>query len=135
MAGASSRVRCSSFVCQRAPKDPPTIPPMTPPAETPAFAHELPELDHNEIVGWEAAPALGRFSAVFLDDCDLHPRARERIALTRELIEPSAAATFVVETRGETRTDERRHKRGAHGARLCPECRGRRPRREGAHRQ
>jgi glucose/mannose-6-phosphate isomerase len=74
-------------------------------AETPAFAHDLPELDHNEIVGWEGAPRLGRFSAVFLDDCDLHPRARQRIALTRTLVEPSAAATFVVETRGETRTE------------------------------
>jgi glucose/mannose-6-phosphate isomerase len=74
-------------------------------AQIPAFAHELPELDHNEIVGWEGAPAHGRFSAVFLDDCDLHPRARQRIALTRELVEPSAAATFVVETRGESRTE------------------------------
>src|SRR4029450_12670919 len=27
---------------------------------------------------------------------------------------------------GETRTDERRHKTGAHGSRLCPECRARR---------
>ena len=74
-------------------------------SKLPAFAHELPELDHNEIVGWAGAPGLGRFSAVFLDDCDLHPRVRQRIALTRELIEPTAAATFVVETRGETRAE------------------------------
>ena len=45
-------------------------------ASAPAFAAELPELDHNEIVGWEGAAGLGRFSAVFLDDCDLHPRVR-----------------------------------------------------------
>ena len=43
-------------------------------AKVPAFAHELPELDHNEIVGWSGAAELGRFSAVFLDDSDLHPR-------------------------------------------------------------
>ena len=43
-------------------------------AKIPASPHELPELDHNEIVGWEGAGELGRFSAVFLDDSDLHPR-------------------------------------------------------------
>ena len=26
-------------------------------AKQPAFTHELPEIDHNEIVGWEGAPA------------------------------------------------------------------------------
>jgi glucose/mannose-6-phosphate isomerase len=71
----------------------------------PAFAHELPELDHNEILGWEGAAELGRFSAVFLDDSDLHPRVRQRITLTRALIEESAAATFVVASRGESRTE------------------------------
>jgi glucose/mannose-6-phosphate isomerase len=70
-----------------------------------AFAHELPELDHNEIVGWSGAREQGRFSAVFLDDCGLHPRARQRVALTRELVEPSAAGTFVVETRGHSPTE------------------------------
>jgi glucose/mannose-6-phosphate isomerase len=74
-------------------------------AKVPAFAHELPELDHNELVGWSGAGELGRFAAVFLDDCDLHPRARQRIRLTRELVEPHAAAVFVLESRGESRTE------------------------------
>ena len=74
-------------------------------AKTPAFAGELPELDHNEIAGWAGAAELGRFSAVFLDDSDLHPRTRQRIELTRGLIQGDAAATFRVETIGETRTD------------------------------
>ena len=74
-------------------------------SKLPAFAHELPELDHNEIVGWSGAPDLARFSAVFLDDADLHPRARQRIELTRALIEPSAASTFVVQTQGESATE------------------------------
>ena len=71
-------------------------------AKSPAFAAELPELDHNELVGWQGAPALGRFSAVFLDDCDLHPRVRERIRLTQELIGDNAAASERVESVGET---------------------------------
>jgi len=73
-------------------------------AEMPAFAHELPELDHNEVVGWSAAPELGRFSAVLLDDSGLHPRTRQRIELTRRLIEGQAQRVFVVQTRGESPT-------------------------------
>ncbi len=74
-------------------------------AKTPAFAGELPELDHNEIAGWAGAADIGRFSAVFLDDSDLHPRTRQRIELARGLIQGDAAATFRIETIGETRTD------------------------------
>lgn len=74
-------------------------------AKIPAFAAELPELNHNEIVGWQGAGELGRFSAVFLDDSDLHPRVRQRIELTRGLISPTAAASFRVEGHGETRME------------------------------
>ena len=71
-------------------------------AKLPCFAHELPELDHNEIVGWEGAPEVGRFAAVFLDDSDAHPRVKERMELTEKLIVDYATASFHVETRGQT---------------------------------
>ncbi len=74
-------------------------------AKTPAFASELPELDHNEIVGWEGASELGPFSSVFLDDSDLHPRIRQRIELTRGLIGGGGASTYRIESVGETRTE------------------------------
>jgi glucose/mannose-6-phosphate isomerase len=74
-------------------------------AKMPCFSAELPELDHNEIVGWEAAGEHGRFSAVFLDDSDLHPRIRQRIELTRGLIAGHAAGTYRVDSIGETRTE------------------------------
>ena len=74
-------------------------------AKMPAFSHEIPELDHNEIMGWQAASELGRFSAVFLDDSDLHPRIRQRIELTRGLIAGDAAATFRVESVGGSPTE------------------------------
>jgi glucose/mannose-6-phosphate isomerase len=74
-------------------------------AKIPAFWHELPELDHNEIMGWEGASELGRFSAVFLDDSDLHPRVRQRLELTRGLIAGDAAGTFRIESVGETPTE------------------------------
>jgi len=71
-------------------------------AKLPAFTHELPELDHNELVGWEDAPSLGRFAGIFLDDSDTPPRVKQRIALTRELIADKATGTFVVQSRGHT---------------------------------
>jgi glucose/mannose-6-phosphate isomerase len=71
-------------------------------AKQPCFFGELPELDHNEIAGWEGAPELGRFSAVFLDDSDAHPRVKQRMDLTEQMISPNAAASFRLETRGET---------------------------------
>ena len=44
---------------------------------------------------------LGRFSAVFLDDSDLHPRIRQRIELSRGLIASLGVATYRVESIGE----------------------------------
>jgi glucose/mannose-6-phosphate isomerase len=73
-------------------------------AKLPAFVHEFPELDHNEIVGWERS-GEGAFSAVFLEDQDQHPRERQRVELTAELIAGGARDVVRVETRGETRTE------------------------------
>jgi len=73
-------------------------------AKLPAFHHSVPELDHNEIVGW-AGGGRGAFSAVLLEDNDQHPRERERFELTAELIATRARAVVRVETEGETRTE------------------------------
>jgi glucose/mannose-6-phosphate isomerase len=77
-------------------------------AKWPAFSNELPELDHNEIVGWQGldpsrhdSPLL---SAIFLTDRDQHLRVRERFELTAKLIAPHAAAVHSIESKGETRT-------------------------------
>jgi glucose/mannose-6-phosphate isomerase len=74
-------------------------------AKMPAFSHELPELDHNEIAGWEGAAEAGRFSSVLLDDADAHPRVKARIELTERLVARHAAASFRVETRGQTEVE------------------------------
>ena len=74
-------------------------------AKIPCFSNELPELDHNEIEGWGGASQFGRFSSVFLDDSDLHPRIRQRMELTRGLIEAEAAGTYRVESVGQNRTE------------------------------
>ena len=54
-------------------------------AELPAFASVLPEADHNEVVGWEAARELGRFSYVSLEDPAAHSRNALRAGLTADI--------------------------------------------------
>jgi glucose/mannose-6-phosphate isomerase len=74
-------------------------------AELPAFASALPELDHNEIVGWAAARDRARFSAVFLEDPAEHERNARRIELTARAAETGAAAVERVLAVGESRTE------------------------------
>jgi glucose/mannose-6-phosphate isomerase len=59
-------------------------------------------MDHNEVEGWSSGGEFGRFSAVFLDDDDTHPRVKERIELTSRLIRPGAAGVHRVNSRGQT---------------------------------
>jgi glucose/mannose-6-phosphate isomerase len=73
-------------------------------SKLPAFCSELPEADHNEVCGWIGDRA-GRMAAVFLEDCDQHPRERRRFELTAELVGEGAAAVVRVETAGETRVE------------------------------
>jgi glucose/mannose-6-phosphate isomerase len=55
--------------------------------KSPAWSSVFPELDHNEIVGWGAHPALAdHIGVVFLEDPDEHPRVRLRADLTAELM-------------------------------------------------
>ena len=51
--------------------------------QAPASPASCPSSTTTRSCGWEGAGELGRFSAVFLDDSDLHPRIRQRIELTR----------------------------------------------------
>ena len=73
--------------------------------KVPAFSAQLPEADHNEIAGWEGAGACGRFSVVFLEDRDQHPRERQRVELTAKVMEPHVERIVRVETEGDTRTE------------------------------
>ena len=60
-------------------------------AKLPAFAHELPEADHNEIVGWEARRRARRLSRDLPRGLATSTRASaQRFELTAELIEPGA---------------------------------------------
>lgn len=73
-------------------------------AKLPAFHSELPEADHNEICGWTEGSGAA-MAAVFLEDCDQHPRERRRFELTAGVIAAGAAAVVKLETKGENRVE------------------------------
>jgi glucose/mannose-6-phosphate isomerase len=66
-----------------------------------AFSHALPELAHNEIVGWEGTPAAP-FAAVLLSDPGQDDAVRRSIDATAALVAAEAALVEVVEGHGET---------------------------------
>jgi glucose/mannose-6-phosphate isomerase len=69
-------------------------------AEVPAFASELPEADHNEVMGYGAG--LAPLAAVFLDDDGLDARLRRRIDVTAELLEAADIPVQRVAARGDS---------------------------------
>jgi glucose/mannose-6-phosphate isomerase len=69
-----------------------------------AHAGELPEMNHNEIVGWSRPGAMANAARiVFLRDVDDHPRSARRIEITRDALESRGVATREVESFGESR--------------------------------
>ena len=69
--------------------------------EMPAFAGALPEMDHNEICGW----GQPTFTAVFLEDEEQHPRVKERIDVTADLVGAAGSPVERVASRGATRVE------------------------------
>lgn len=72
-------------------------------AKTPAFEAALPEMNHNEIVGWEALGDLHpRCAAVFLADPGDGPRVAVRREVSAEILEEAGIRAHVVHARGES---------------------------------
>lgn len=52
-----------------------------------AFGHVLPEMNHNEIVGWKVLQRqMSEMAVIFLRDDDEHPRIRERMRITKGIV-------------------------------------------------
>lgn len=66
---------------------------------------ELPEADHNEIVGWANDGRPGKRFALFLEDSDQHPRIRQRIEVTERVLADHGALTRRVRSLGESRSE------------------------------
>jgi glucose/mannose-6-phosphate isomerase len=73
--------------------------------KTPAHWNELPELDHNEIVGWNQLADLtrSRFVVILLRDPEDHERVALRFDITRRLIQDQAAEVIELHAEGASR--------------------------------
>ncbi len=76
-------------------------------AKHPAMGNLFPELDHNEIMGFESGPPdlLARMQVVVLRDADDHPQVQKRYDATRALVEPSVGGWTEVLAEGDSRLD------------------------------
>jgi glucose/mannose-6-phosphate isomerase len=62
-------------------------------------SHVLPEMNHNEIVGWEFPKKLLKgFKVVILRDENDHPRTKNRIEISKKIIKKSGAE--IIELKG-----------------------------------
>jgi glucose/mannose-6-phosphate isomerase len=73
-------------------------------SKNPAKWEFFPELDHNEIVGWEEAKQFAKCSsAIFVRDREEPPEIRQRIEVTKELMSRQIEKLSDVHSRGGSR--------------------------------
>ena len=72
-------------------------------AKTLAFHHVLPEMNHNELVGWEyPGEVLRKIAVVFLRDRGDHPQVQRRFELTKGILEQRAEVVHEIWSEGES---------------------------------
>jgi glucose/mannose-6-phosphate isomerase len=72
-------------------------------SKVPAKWEFFPELNHNEIVGWEGAKEFAKLlSVILIRDSDEPPEIRQRIEFTKELIRKESVKTFEVHNLGKS---------------------------------
>ena len=59
-----------------------------------AFAHTLPEMNHNEILGWTGAGEQGKFTVVALQDGSETEKMKTRLRVTREIIQSKSETPY-----------------------------------------
>lgn len=76
-------------------------------SKVPAFTHALPEMNHNEIVGWHAKDEFSsRVELVFLVEEDDESRVAKRVEVTAEMLQDKVGGVTVIHVGGRTRTDK-----------------------------
>ena len=71
-------------------------------SKVPSKHDVFPELNHNEVVGWEAQKHLTKaFSAIFLRDPFESPEIRTRIEITQQIVSPKVSRTMEIHAEGE----------------------------------
>ncbi len=75
-------------------------------AKTLSFGNLFPELNHNEIVGWqENSDFLRNFAVIYLLDREDNPRIIKRQKITKEIIEPYRGLDIDVESEGTSKLE------------------------------
>ena len=68
-----------------------------------ASSHVLPEMNHNEIVGWEfPKDILKKFAVILLRDKGEHPRVAVRMRITKEILRKTAGEVLEVDSKGDS---------------------------------
>ena len=68
-----------------------------------ALAGVFPEMNHNEITGWEDVRHISKdFSVIFLRDKDEHPRVSRRIEISRDIIKRRAENIIEIASTGKS---------------------------------
>ena len=69
-----------------------------------AFSNMFPELNHNEIVGWETFPDVAKhFRVIFLRDVEESSRVKKRIEITKEILKERNVLFGEIFSQGESR--------------------------------
>ncbi len=68
------------------------------------YGNVFPEMNHNEIIGWEYTPHLkDKLAVIFLTDRDDNRRVNFRMEVFRELVKEDAKSITILETEGESK--------------------------------
>lgn len=66
-----------------------------------AFGHVVPEMNHNELVGWKVLKKqMKQMAVVFLRDREDYPRVKIRMDIMKEIMQKYAAKVIEVESEG-----------------------------------
>lgn len=66
-----------------------------------AFGHVIPEMNHNELVGWKVLKRhMADMSVVFLHDRKMHSRVAVRMNITRTIVSEFAGQVIDIESEG-----------------------------------
>lgn len=72
-------------------------------AKSPAYYATFPELNHNEVVGFQVAPEIiKQICLVILRDSQDHPRIMKRMDITEKLVEDKIKRVMEVSSRGKS---------------------------------
>lgn len=72
-------------------------------AKSPAYYNTFPELNHNEIVGFEApSDLLAKLSLIILQDEFDHPQVKKRIAISRQIAKERVKEIIEVNSQGKS---------------------------------